>query len=72
MAMCKTGWGFDAQMPLNRTACASRFGIGLVKINQNLPTIFKLGCAHFGKRNMAGGTGEKLGAKLVFKGGDMF
>ena len=72
MAVCKTGWGFDAQMPLNGTAGTSRFGIGLVKISQNLPTIFKIGCAHFGKRNMAGGASKKLGAKPVFKGGDMF
>ena len=72
MAMRKTGWSFDAQMPLNGTAGASRFGIGLVKISQNLPTIFKIGCANFGKRNMAGGANKKLGTKPVFKGGDMF
>ena len=72
MAMCKAGWCFDAQMPLNGTAGTSRFGIGLVKINQNLPTIFKVGCAHFGKCNMAGGANKKLGTKLVFKGGNMF
>jgi hypothetical protein len=59
-------------MPLNGTAGTSRFGIGLVKIGRNLLTIFQIGCANFGKRDMAGGAGEKLGAKLVFKGGDMF
>ena len=72
MAVRKTWWGFDAQMPLNGTAGTSRFGIGLVKISQNLPTIFKIGCAHFGKRNMAGGASKKPGAKAVFKGGDVF
>ena len=72
MAVCKTGWCFDAQMSLNGTAGTSRFGIGLVKISQNLPTIIKIGCANFGKRNMACGAGKKLGAKSVFKGGDMF
>ena len=72
MAVCKTGWGFNAQMPLNGAAGTSRFSIGLVKISQNLPTVFQIGCANFGKRNVAGGAGKKLGAKLVFKGGNMF